>query len=113
MKFSRPFGTETHRESDPNAEALGYCQPSLRGENRAMFPFLDDDVFGAELVDGPGGAEHVSAFGQLMSFALVEHKTVDTFEQPKQIFQSDVEPEVHGVCDDEFGLLHLVQHMRL
>jgi len=41
MKFSRPFGTETHRESGPNAEALGYCRPSLRDEDCEIPVALD------------------------------------------------------------------------
>ena len=48
-----------------------------------------------------------------MGFALVEDKSVDALEQREQVFQSNVEPKVHGVCNDEFRLLHLVQHMGL
>src|ERR1043166_1282828 len=83
------------------------------GEDGAVLAFLDDDVFWPELVDGARGGEEVRVIGQLLGFALVEDKSMNALEEAEQVLKGDVEPEVHGVGDDELGLLHLVEHMHL
>ena len=44
--FSRPYGTQTHSISDPNAEALGYCRLSFWDRNGAVASNPGDWVLG-------------------------------------------------------------------
>src|SRR5215510_13950684 len=87
---------------------------SLRpGQDGAVRPFLDDDVFGPELVNFFDGGEDVVFLRQLMRFAVVENEAVHSLEKLEQIGQRYVEPEVHGIGDDEFGASHLVEDVAL
>ena len=44
VSFSRPFGTQLHGHRAPNAEALGYCQRSLRDNTREILVALGEDA---------------------------------------------------------------------
>ena len=78
-----------------------------------MFAFFHDDVFRAELVDLARGFDEVVFLGELLSFGFVEDEAVDATQEFQQIGQSDVEPKVHRVSDDEFGTAHLVEDVVL
>ena len=54
--------------------------------------------------------DDVVLLGQLAGFAIVEHENVDPAKQFKQVFQRDIEPEIHRVGDDQFRMVHLVEH---
>lgn len=78
-----------------------------------MFAFFDDDVFGPEFMDFFECVEDVGFFGEEVGFAIVENEGVDAFQEFEEISEGDVEPEVHGIHDDEFGTTHLVEDVVL
>ena len=59
------------------------------------------------------GGENVVLLRELMCFAVVEDKPIQPFEQLQQVGQSNVQPEVHCVSDDELGSAHLAEHVTL
>ena len=78
-----------------------------------MGAFFDDDVFGTELVNLFERGKYVVLFGQMMGFAVVEHKAIEAFNQSYQVSQGDIQPQIHRVGGNELRPLHLVEHMVL
>jgi len=54
------------------------------------------------------GGEDVVFFGQLVRFAVVQHEGIQSFDQAQEVGQGNVEPQVHGIRDDELRPLHLI-----
>ena len=78
-----------------------------------MRTLFDDDVFRSHLVQLLQRGEDVVLLRELVGFAVVEDKAVDALDEVHEVFQGDVQPEVHRVGDDEPGFVHLVEDVVL
>ena len=82
-------------------------------EEAPVLAFFDGDVFRAEGADGGSGFDEAGEAGELAGFAVVEDEHVHAFEQGEEVVFGDVDPEIHGVGDDEFRARHLVEDVAL
>lgn len=82
-------------------------------EERAVRPFLNDDVFGTELMNLFERRENIVLFRQLMRFTVIQDKTIQALDQLYQIRQGDVQPQIHCVRGNELRSLHLIEHVAL
>src|SRR5262245_64788210 len=70
------------------------------GQDRPMRAFLNDYVFWPKLVNLLQRAEQVVIFGKHVRFAVVKDKRIQPLHKLQKVRQSDIQPEVHGVCYD-------------
>jgi hypothetical protein len=82
-------------------------------EQAAMLAFLHRDVAWAELADRGAGFDEARQAGELPRFAVVEMSMSTRFEQRQQVVLRDVDPQVHGVGDDELRARHLIENVAL
>jgi len=78
-----------------------------------VLAFLDGDILRAHGLDGAAGLDEAGEAGQLAGFAVVEDDHINALEKGEELGLRDVDPEVHGVGNDEAGLLHLVEDVVL
>lgn len=79
-------------------------------EEAAVLSLFDGDVAGTPLAEPAGGAEEVGLIGELRCLGIVQNEQIDPGKKFEQAGASDIDPEVHGVGDDELGFSHLIEH---
>lgn len=120
------FGGEVaHHATGEGIACAGWVDDLIGGESRedeevgggaeeaAVLAFFDDDELGAHFEDGISGGDEVFVVGEQASFAVVEDEAMDSFEEVSQLSAFVVDPEVHGVGDDECGGGQVVDHALL
>ncbi len=78
-----------------------------------MFALLDHDEGGTHVADGGGGFDQIASFRELAGLRVVEDEAVDPLEQRSEIVPCDVDPEIHGVGDDQFPVGEVSEHAGL
>ena len=73
-------------------------------EDTAVFAFLDDDEARAHGEDVAGGGDGIFLACEQFGFIVVESQAIDVLEQRQQLGLGDVDPQVHGVGDDQLAL---------
>ena len=82
-------------------------------EQAAVFAFFDGDVLRAEGLDGASGFDQAGLAGELARLAVVENEHVDAAKEADERVFRDVDPEIHGVCDDKSWRRDLVEDVVL
>src|SRR5690606_6874681 len=80
---------------------------------RPVLPLLDHDELRTQLQDLSGGGDHVLLPGEQLGLAVVHYQAVNLLQQGQEVVAGRLDPEVHGVGDDEPAALERVGELRL
>ena len=96
---SGEFGVRSGRFLDSALRTLRSAL--LRKEHGSELAEFDDDVAGAFFEEGTAGFDEIGGAGEVAGFAFVEDEEIEMREDLVETVVGDLDPEVHGVGDDE------------
>lgn len=82
-------------------------------EVAAVFATLHDDETGPFGLQLATGFNEVGGLGEFFGLAVIDDEEVDLLHHVVQALVGDVDPEIHGIGDDEIGVGELLQSLEL